>query len=158
MFSSCDAGFYGNDIWYARRRIAWRALSYSRGMFDGSRAGAQGRASHSVCIGVDCDCDVNGCVSFFILRWHARADRIGINQKNDTPSAGAAFFRATAGCFKSSSVNKHTRLVSHGMSSFSVATDACSCFNNHACRHSSTQSSGGGVNIFRVRPMRVRIV
>ena len=43
---------------------------------------------------------------------------MGSNQKNDTPSAGAGFFRAAAGCFNSSSVWKHTRsgakfLVSH---------------------------------------------
>ena len=124
-------------------------------MLDGSRAGAQGRASHSVCIGVDCGCDVNGCASFFILRWYACANGIGSNQKNDTPSAGAGFFRAAAGWFSSSSVNKHTRLVScgrgvataKGVFSLLEAADACSCFARHAAQDSLTKSSGGLPNI-----------
>ena len=104
---------------------------------------------------------MNGCVSFFILRWYARADRIGINQKNDTPCAGAGFFFcAGAGWLSSSSVNKHTRLFScgrgvataKGVSSLVEAADFSSSASflpaRHAAHDSLAKSSGGPQNIF----------
>ena len=84
-------------------------------------------------------CDVNGFVPFFILVLVCGGCQIGGIQKNETPGA-VFFFRAGAGWFSSSSVNRHTRLVScgrglatdKGVSSLLEAADACSCFARHA--------------------------
>ena len=150
MFSFCGVGSSDSAILYAHRRTVWRALFCSRGMFYESRAGAQAHAFHNVCIGADCGCVVNSCVSFFIVRWYARVDRIGISQKKDTPSAGAGFFfRAGAGSFRSSSVNRHSCCrgvaTAKGVSSLLEAADAC--FARQLAQDSLTKSSGGPVNI-----------